>query len=48
MTARPSERTNINAAGFYTGKPLEIDNNIITAITDIAGLVAAVLGKLKR
>jgi len=30
-TAYPSERENINAEGTYTGSPVEIDGNIITA-----------------
>ena len=49
-TARPTERDAINAFGIYTGAPVEVDGNIITASSSAhAGELAnALVAALRR
>jgi protease I len=49
-TARPTERANIMALGLYTGAPIEIDENIITAASSahVDELADAVIAALRR
>lgn len=49
-TARPTERNIINVMGTYTGAPVEVDGNIITASSSVnaAELAAAVIAALRK
>lgn len=50
VTARPTERDAINSVGIYTGSPVELDGNIITAISTAFSeqFTETVLKALKR
>ncbi|MBU5557585.1 MAG: DJ-1/PfpI family protein [Candidatus Aenigmatarchaeota archaeon] len=49
-TARPTERDDINAFGLYTGAPVEVDGNIITAqsTAHAAEFAVAILNALRH
>lgn len=49
-TGRPTERDAINALGTYTGAPVEVDGNIITALSTVhvAEFATAIIRALKR